>query len=96
MFTAVFSCCSWLATRYTGGSNYTLARNDSSMKTLPVVTLTHVLLKLVDAVPLASFFFGPTAGDTSLPRNDKEYLPLISLSTAFPTLEPKSCICNDY
>ena len=64
------------------------------MKTLPVVTLTHVLLKLVDPVPLASFYytFGPIAGDTSLPRDDNEYLPLISLSTAFPTLEPKRCI----
>ena len=63
------------------------------MKTLLVVTLTHVLLKLVDPVPLASFYtFGPIAGDTSLPRDDNEYLPLISLSTTFPTLEPKRCV----
>ena len=44
-----------------------------------------ILLKLVEAVPLASFYtFGPSTGDTTLYRNDDGYSSLISLSTAFP------------
>ena len=44
-----------------------------------------LLLKFVEAVPLASFYtFGSSAGDTSLPRNDDGYSSLISLTTAFP------------
>ena len=41
-------------------------------------------MKLVEAVPLASFYsFGPSAGDTTLHRNDDQYSSLISLSTEF-------------
>ena len=55
------------------------------MKTLQVFILACLLLKNVEAVPLASFYsFGSSAGDTSLPRNDDGYSSLISLSTAFP------------
>ena len=55
------------------------------MKTLQVVILACLLFRLVEAVPLASFYtFGSSAGDTSLPRNDDGYSSLISLSTAFP------------
>ena len=44
-----------------------------------------ILLKLVEAVPLASFYtFGSSAGDTTLHRNDDSYSSRISLSTAFP------------
>ena len=54
------------------------------MKTIHAGLLVCVLLKLVEAVPLASFYtFGPSAGDTTLHRNDDEYSPLISLSTEF-------------
>ena len=55
------------------------------MKTLHAGLLVCVLLKLVEAVPLASFYtFGPSTGDTTLHRNDDSYSSLISLSTAFP------------
>ena len=55
------------------------------MKTLRVVILVCLLLKLVEAVPLGSFYtFGSSAGDTSLPRSDDGYSSLISLSTPFP------------
>ena len=56
------------------------------MKPLQVFILACLLLKLnVEAVPLASFYsFGSSAGDTSLPRNDDGYSPLITLTTAFP------------
>ena len=55
------------------------------MKTLHAGLLVFVVLKLVGAVPLASFYtFGSSAGDTTLHRNDDGYSPLISLSTAFP------------
>ena len=54
------------------------------MKTLRVVILVCLLLKLVGAVPLASFYsFGTSAGDTTLHRNDDQYSSLISLSTEF-------------
>ena len=54
------------------------------MKTIHAGLLVCVLLKLVEAVPLASFYtFGPSAGDTTLHRNDDRYSPLISLSTEF-------------
>ena len=55
------------------------------MKTLHAGLLVCVLLKLVEAVPLASFYtFGPSTGDTTLHRNDDSSSSLISLSTAFP------------
>ena len=57
------------------------------MKTLPLVILVCVLLKLVEAVPLASFYtyiYGSSAGDTTLHRNDGGYSSIISLSTEFP------------
>ena len=54
------------------------------MKTIHAGLLVCVLLKLVEAVPLASFYsFGPSAGDTTLHRNDDQYSSLISLSTEF-------------
>ena len=54
------------------------------MKTIHAGLLVCILLKLVEAVPLASFYtFGPSAGDTTLRRNDDQYSPLISLSTEF-------------
>ena len=55
------------------------------MKTLHAGLLVFVVLKLVGAVPLASFYtFGSSAGDTTLHRNDDGSSSLISLSTAFP------------
>ena len=55
------------------------------MKSLHAGLLVFVLVKLVEAVPLASFYtFGPSTGDTTLYRNDDGYSSLISLSTAFP------------
>jgi len=47
------------------------------MKTLRVVILVCLLLKLVEAVPLASFYtFGSSAGDTRLPRSDDGFSSL--------------------
>ena len=55
------------------------------MKTLQVFILACLLLKNLEAVPLASFYsFGSSAGDTSLPRNDDGYSSLITLTTRFP------------
>ena len=54
------------------------------MNTIHAGLLVCVLMKLVEAVPLASFYsFGPSAGDTTLHRNDDQYSSLISLSTEF-------------
>ena len=55
------------------------------MKMLRVVILACLLLKLVKAVPLASFYtFGSSTGDTILNRTDDGYSSQISMSTAFP------------